>query len=457
MRLIIFLALFAPYFFSHIFAEDSRDSIKQDSALQDSSQQDSTRPQISLPKAPESIDNIEILSQEPLGESRGESRGKSHEAANLDEAAEHETLATHTRKDAHEPSDLYMHLGFFSKSSALGKNEDNYGVFNASLGLGRSVQDILHFGLGVYAMSQAFAKPKNGHYDYVASKFIVNNLYAKYDAGSFFMLTAGRFHEERDWLRHYVQGISVDINYEFFNLWTNWTNDQAHANMEHLTDFTLFRENYNKAHLLAAGLGASLFGAEVEPYYYFLSGQFWSLGGKIALNLDLNKRWNSKTTLHFAHLDASARRAEKSKILWLEEAVKYRKDEAFVIFGAGFIKVWDGDFRLASLGNASRFEAHSHSELRVIEPGGLENGSQSTNMFERKAQSAYGFAGFSLKNVSLMLLGRGSKSALKTQDAYSLGLKLKVIEGIHIGGVGVFMLENKRNISYAKAYVEFGI
>lgn len=375
-------------------------------------------------------------------------------------------------QESHSDSILnsfYGHAGFFGKTNILGKNKDSYGVFSASIGLTYNVQDMLFFNIGIYGMTPFMEYPNGITRDYVSSKFNTNNAYVKYITEGFFSVTVGRYHEERDWLKHYVQGAGIDIDYNWIKIWGNWVDEQAHANREHLTDFNIFKNTYNKQWLGAAGINLNMFGIDLEPYYYYMNNYFWSAGGKIGADIDIGKEWNSKTIVHYAYLDSKVdvspdshsnvnlQQADTSSLFWFEEAIKYQKNEDSVIFGAGFIKVWKSYFKLANLGNMSRFETHSDKDYDVIEPGGLDNGTNTSNMFNANTRTIYGFVGFKIKDFSMMILGRNSKGNGIIQDSYSLGGKWKIIDGINIGGVGVYMMENKRNMSFAKGYIEFAI
>ncbi|RAX51794.1 hypothetical protein CCY99_08315 [Helicobacter sp. 16-1353] len=385
-------------------------------------------------------------------------------------------MTNHNHDHSHDHDSIlnsfYGHVGIFGKTNMLGKENDSYGVFSASMGLTYNVQDMLYFGLGIYGMTPFMEYPSQTHNakNYVHSKFITNNAYAKYIAEGFFSITGGRYHEDRDWLRHYVQGIGIDINYNWISVWGNWVDEQAHANREHVHDFDVYKTTYNKQWLAAGGINVNLFGIEIEPQYYYLNNIFWSVGGKIALDIDISENWNSTTTLHYVSLHAKTDHVmhahgdhahEKdlgnSSIFWAEEALKYSLYNSSILFGAGFTKVWKSYFELANIGNTSRFETHSHTGYDVIEPGGIENGKNTTNMFDANTRTIYGFVGFEIDKFSLMFLGRNSKSKEERQDQYSLGAKWNIIEGVYIGGVGVYMMENKRNMSFAKGYIEFAI
>ena len=50
-----------------------------------------------------------------------------------------------------------------------------------------------------------------------------------------------------------------------------------------------------------------------------------------------------------------------------------------------------------------------------------------------------------------------SESARLNQHQYSLGARWRIVEGLYVGGVGAFMMENNVNKSYAKGYIEFRI
>ena len=105
----------------------------------------------------------------------------------------------------------------------------------------------------------------------------------------------------------------------------------------------------------------------------------------------------------------------------------------------------------------SRFEIDGNQMYDVIEPGGLDNGINTSNMFDANTRTIYGFVGTEIGEVALMALLRNSKGGGVTQNAYSLGFKWNATLGVNLGGVGVYMLENKRILSFVKGYVEFRI
>lgn len=382
---------------------------------------------------------------------------------------------------------IYAHVGFFGKTNMFNKTyrkKDDYINFNASLGLQHNLFDTIELGLGIYGMTGIRGWANNTTLDgYIDSKFIANEAYIKYaNDVDFFSMIAGRYHANRSWLKHYVQGVSINTNYSWFNFWGDWIDEQAHANREHLMDFTTFKNAYNtngKGQWLGAvGIDLKIYGVDFSPYYYTLNNHFWTLGGKIGLLFDIDESWSSNTTLHYAQLTAKTTQMDHryhnmsnmgnhsshnlaitgdSKILWIDETISYKQYMSELLFGLGFIKVWDNNFALASLGNESRFETHSHGSFGVIEPGGLVNGRNFSNMFDGKTTTIYGFAGFDMDFLSMMFLGRHSQSSNRKQDSYSLGIKYKIIEGLNIGGVGAYMLQNKTNMSFLKAYIEFAI
>lgn len=371
-------------------------------------------------------------------------------------------------------NNFHGHIAFFGKTNMLGKVNDSYGAFSASMNLTYDIQKTLYFGLGIYGLMPFMEYPNNNSKQYADSKFVTNNAYVKYIAEDFFTITAGRYHESKDWLMHYVQGVSLDIDYSWAKIWGTWVDEQAHSGIEHLTNYNVFEENYDKQWMANGGVGVDFFGVEVMPYYYYMNNYFWAVGGKIVLDFDINDKWNTRTTTHYVSLHSKINDMHSdhdhdehdhkhsnlegnSSIFWIEEAINYKNDNSAITFGIGFLKVWTSYFALADFGNMSRFETHSHQGYGVIEPGGLHNGANNINMFEANTRSIYGFTGFEIDKFAFMILGRNSTSTLKRQDEYSIGGKYEILDGLSIGGIVAYMLENKINMSFAKGYIQFKI
>ncbi len=368
---------------------------------------------------------------------------------------------------------VYGHIGFFGKTNMLGKNNDSYGVFSGSMGLTYDFLNSIYLNVGIYGIAPFMDYPSRNSDKYVTSKFVTNNAYIKYKAEGFYSISIGRYREDRDWLKHYVQGVGIDINYSAIKVWGNWVDEQAHVSREYLTDFDIYKKYYNRQWLIASGIGINIIGLEIAPYYYLMNDNFWAAGTKVGLDFDINKEWNTTTTMHYALLHAktdinhknynndiqgsSMQNGEESSILWIEEALSYQKDIHSVIFGAGYIKVWDAYFELANMGNISRFETDSYYGYNGIEPGEIYNGTNSGNTFNANTSTIYGFLGYKMDIFSTMLLGRYSKSNTTKQDLYSIGAKWKIVDGLYIGGVVAYMKENGTNMSFAKGYFEFAL
>ncbi len=390
-----------------------------------------------------------------------------------EEKAESNTHA-HSHNHSHDEVkqyDFYGHIGVFNKTN-LGKTRDNYNNFSASIGLGYNIQDILFFELGVYAATPLYEYPKyNATDNYINKKFLTNTAYIKYVTDNFFNIQAGRYHEDRDWLRHYIQGVGVDIQYGNFKIWANWVDEQAHANREHITDFDVYKNAYDDEFLWAGGLVLDAPFLTISPYYYAMNNFFWSVGGKLESALKNNNGWGYNTILHYVYLKSKISNIDNnhshdhshsnlngdSHIVWLDQEIKYSFDNGSIMFGGGYIQVWKSYFELSSIGNMSRFETHSHNEYNVIEPGGIDSGINTSNMFNANTKTFYGFVGTEIKDVALMVLGRNSKGDSIRQDAYSLGFRWNIMLGVSIGGIGTYMIENKKNLSFVKGYIEFKI
>ena len=382
-----------------------------------------------------------------------------------------ESNENNDNKDQTKQYDFSGYIGIFNKTN-LGSIKDNYNNFSASIELGYNIQNTLFFGIGIYGATPLYEYPKyNAINNYINKKFITNTAYIKYVTEGFFNINAGRYHEDRDWLKHYVQGTGIDIQYNSFKVWANWVDEQAHANREHITDFDIYKNTYNDEFLWAGGLILDVPFFTIAPYYYAMNKYFWSVGGKLESQLKNDNGWGYQTTLHYTYLKSKTNNLKNehshdhshsnltgdSSIVWFDHEIKYSCENGSVVFGGGYLQVWKSYFELASIGNMSRFETHSHSEYDVIEPGGIDNGINTSNMFNANTRTFYGFVGMEIKDFALMALGRNSKGNNITQDAYSLGFKWNVMLGVSLGGIGTYMIDNKRNLSFIKGYIEFKI
>ena len=427
-----------------------------------------------------------------------ESSGESDSDSNKNSSDSSESTAKNNADNIAKTTDeevplllenVYGHIGFFGKSNVLNKSVGrSYGVFSASVGLQYDFTKdtfAVLLDLGVYGMSPIVGGKLQGKVaqNIVPSNFTLHRGNVKYIAkdefqNEVFDITAGRFLAKRDWIRNFVQGVSVNANYEWFRLWLDWVDEQAVANREYLSDFNVFKTRYNDKWLIATGLGASMFGVDVLPYYYYFSGNLWAVGGKLGLDIDFaNKKWRSITTAHYVYGQnkrdfranyADSNRSE-SQIVWLEEVFRWRSNNKIVSFGLGYARIFGARFELANVGNISRFESYNTQGYGIMGAGGSDNGGNSSNMFFADTQSFYGFVGFKIDDFSMMFLGRNSQgknsfagdllseSTKLNQHQYSIGARWRIIEGLYVGGVGAFMMENNVNKSYAKGYIEFRI
>lgn len=379
---------------------------------------------------------------------------------------------------------VYGHIGFFGKTNLLNKNVGgSYGIFSGSIGLQYDFKESVFLDIGVYGISGIVGGNLNNKFfvdsAVPVSTFIANRANVKYVAKNEFQdeifdITAGRFLAKRDWIKNYIQGVSVNANYEWFKLWLDWVDEQAFISREILSDFRIFKYRYNDRWLISAGLGASVFGVDVLPYYYFFSGNLWAAGGKINAEFDFaSKKWSNVTTLHYVYANnkrdfGRQNKGKESQILWIEEILRWRSNNKMVSFGLGYIRVFGTTFELASVGNMSRFDSNNTQGYGIMGIGGIDNGGNSSNMFFSKTQSFYGFVGFKIDDFSMMFLGRNSQGNndfmqdLPTdnklnQHQYALSARYRIIDGLYMGGAVAFMLENNVNKSYAKGYIEFKI
>ncbi|RDU62898.1 outer membrane family protein [Helicobacter sp. MIT 14-3879] len=399
----------------------------------------------------------------------------------LDLTSNSTSYNTSSSEDNDVPSlleNVYGHIGFFGKTNVLNHSVFNsYGVFSGSVGLVYDFKKIVFVDIGLYGMLPISG---NNHSNILRDSNLSHSAFTTYRANvkyvatdsyynEFFDITIGRFQERRDWIRNYAQGVQLNANYGWVKVWLDWLDEQAYVNREYVTDFNVFKKVYNDEWLIAGGLGLSVFGVDVLPYYYYMNNNFWAAGGKLGIDIEFNnKTWRNIAILHYVYLNNKRNfrenESKKSQILWLEEMLRYKIDDKSVSFGLGYVQIFGSYFELANIGNISRFDTYNTQGYGIMSPGGIDNGGNSTNMFFSDTRSIYGFLGFRIGNFSMMFLGRNSNNNSKplienriNQHQYSLGARYRIIEGLYLGGVGVFMLENRLNKSYAKGYIEFRI
>ena len=371
---------------------------------------------------------------------------------------------------------VYGHVGFFGKSNALNKNyrDDNYAIFSGSVGLkymfDNEIRSKIFLNLGIYVMADLYKN--NLSNNYVESKFVTHNAFLRIK-DEFYELKMGRYKANRDWIKHYVQGVSVNATYSWFNFWGEWVDDQAYINREYLNDYNIFQKHYNGEWLLATGIDTNFYGINISPYYYFLNKNFWASGVKLGFKTDITNEWGSKTFIHYTYLESkvngiygynnniSPRDDGKSSIVWIDQEINYKfnKNEmnANLLFGLGFMRILNDEFTLARIGNISRFETSDYRSYGVIETGNFNNGYNSANIFYRDTTTIYGFVGLRVNDFSMMMLGRDSYNTEIKQQSYSIGGKYKIINGFYAGGLASYMTENNKNKSFIKAYLEFVI
>lgn len=375
---------------------------------------------------------------------------------------------------------IYGHIGFFGKSNVLNHSVGgSYGIATGSVGLTYNFKRIVFVDIGIYGVGKLsghyneniLQNPNIKHSDFVTHRANIKYVATDSSYNELFDITLGRFQENRDWIKNYAQGMKLNVNYGWLKVWLDWLDDQAYVNREYVTDFDIFKQAYNNQWLIAGGLGLSAFGIDMLPYYYYLNDNFWAAGGKLENNIKFaSKAWSNRGVLHYAYLNNKrefmVNEDKKSQILWIEEMFKYRNTNKSVSFGAGYVQVWGSYFELANIGNMSRFETYNNQDYGIMSPGGIDDSPNSTNMFFANTRTIYGFVGFRIGDFAMMLLGRnsvGDSSYLLApigkirQDQYSLGGRYKIVDGLYIGGIATFMMENRVNKSYAKGYLEFRI
>ena len=388
-----------------------------------------------------------------------------------------------------DPVEFRAHIGLFGKSSALASSRDNarrdsYSMLYTTMLMKAQAFESLDFGLGIsafvpFGMDTTFGGTR---YEYIESKFITNTAYVGYEKkfeNLSLGIKTGRFEDEFDWVGHSLQGAHAYIQIPYAKLYGLWIDEQAHITREFATDFDFYRHLYDGKNLFAGGLELTLPFVQLSPFAYHMQEFFDVFGGKAILSFGGVDGWHSTTLLHYAYLHSTFAHHSHHEhdhshddghghtigergdtyLIWLEQGIAYGN---LLEFGAGYQKVGNHFFEIANMGSISRFEAHNHAHngFGVIQPGGMHSGSQSTNMYEERASTIYGFVDIGFSKGAIEILGRNSRSAHRIQSAYSLGVRYAATLDVELGAIGVYMLERLEhqsaiNRSFGKAYVQY--
>lgn len=388
-----------------------------------------------------------------------------------------------------DPVEFRAHIGLFGKSSALASSRDNarrdsYSMLYTTMLMKAQAFESLDFGLGIsafvpFGMDTTFGGTR---YEYIESKFITNTAYVGYEKkfeNLSLGIKTGRFEDEFDWVGHSLQGAHAYIQIPYAKLYGLWIDEQAHITREFATDFDFYRHLYDGKNLFAGGLELTLPFVQLSPFAYHMQEFFDVFGGKAILSFGGVDGWHSTTLLHYAYLHSTFAHHSHHEhdhshddghghtigergdtyLIWLEQGIAYGN---LLEFGAGYQKVGNHFFEIANMGSISRFEAHNHAHngFGVIQPGGMHSGSQSTNMYEERASTIYGFVDIGFSKGAIEILGRDSRSAHRIQSAYSLGVRYAATLDVELGAIGVYMLERLEhqsaiNRSFGKAYVQY--
>ncbi|HIV48747.1 MAG TPA: outer membrane family protein [Candidatus Helicobacter avicola] len=388
-----------------------------------------------------------------------------------------------------DPVEFHAHIGLFGKSSALASSQsnarrDSYSMLYTTMLMKAQAFEAIDFGLGIsafvpFSMDTTFGGMR---YEYIESKFTTNTTYIGYEKkfeNLSLGIKAGRFEDEFDWVGHSLQGAYGYLQNPYFKLYGLWVDEQAHITREFATDFNFYRHLYDGKNLFAGGINLTLPFVEIAPFAYHMQEFFDVFGGKVIFSLGGVDSWHSTTLLHYAYLNSTFAHSSHHDhnhshddghghtigergdtfLIWVEQSVAYNN---LIEFGAGYQKVGNHFFEIANMGSISRFEAHNHAHngFGVIQPGGMHSGSQTTNMYEDRTNTIYGFVDIGFNKGAIEILGRDSRSARKTQSAYSLGVRYNVTLDLELGMIGVYMLEklgqtDAINRSFGKAYVQY--
>ena len=395
----------------------------------------------------------------------------------------------HHHHHHNDPVEFHAHIGLFGKSSALASSQsnarrDSYSMLYTTMLMKAQAFETIDFGLGIstfvpFSMDTTFGGMR---YEYIESKFTTNTAYIGYEKkfeNLSLGIKAGRFEDEFDWVGHSLQGAYGYLQNPYFKLYGLWVDEQAHITREFATDFNFYQHLYDGKNLFAGGINLTLPFVEIAPFAYHMQEFFDVFGGKVIFSLGGVDSWHSTTLLHYAYLNSTFAHSSHHDhnhshddghghtigergdtfLIWVEQSVAYNN---LIEFGAGYQKVGNHFFEIANMGSISRFEAHNHAHngFGVIQPGGMHSGSQTTNMYEDRTNTIYGFVDIGFNKGAIEILGRDSRSARKTQSAYSLGVRYNVTLDLELGMIGVYMLEKLGQIdainrSFGKAYVQY--
>lgn len=388
-----------------------------------------------------------------------------------------------------DPVGFYANVGIFGKSSALASSQhnarrDSYSMLYTTMLMKAQAFETLDFGLGIsafvpFSMDTTFGGTR---YEYIESKFVTNTAYIGYEKkfeNLSLGIKAGRFEDEFDWVGHSLQGAYGYIQNPYVKLYGLWVDEQAHITREFSTDFNFYCHLYDGKNLFVGGLNLTLPFVEIAPFAYHMQDFFDVFGGKMILSFGGIDSWHSTTLLHYAYLNSTFAHTNHDDhdhshddghghtisergdtfLVWVEQAIAYRN---LIEFGAGYQKVGSHFFEIANMGSISRFEAHNHmhNSFGVIQPGGMHSGSQTTNMYEERTNTIYGFLDIAFAKGAIEILGRDSRSLRKIQSAYSLGVRYNATLDMELGIIGVYMLEkidqaSAINRSFGKAYLQY--
>lgn len=372
-----------------------------------------------------------------------------------------------------------------------------------------------------FGMDTGFSLQTGGHlqqnaYNYLNAKFVPNVAHLGYvkDFGLWKVdIKAGRFEEGFEWIWHSVQGAKASITRDFgggnhINLYGLWANEQAHITREFSTDFDFYKQMYGRNNFFVLAGDIAYRGFVFTPYGYYMQEYFGVYGGKASYDIGFGKQfsksptnstntkettsthsWRSKTLVHYAFLYSNYARIHAghnmmnhasssngheqhtisgergdSFLILAEQEFRFKENLAF---GVGFQYIGKHFFEIANMGSTSRFEthAHSHDGFGVLQPGGMHNGSQMTNMYNSYTSTWYGFVNIGFNKTrfgqfALQAMGRDSRNSSTSQSQASIGLKYDIPYGFELGAVAVFMLEKQArqaelNRSYGKAYLRY--
>lgn len=404
------------------------------------------------------------------------------------------------------PIMLYGHLGVFGKSSVLGKIKDSYMTAHFAANLAYNFYNKGETSatavIGIWGATSLLggALRHNAHEyignhlgDEVGNDWNNNNSYLEFRHKSFSIM-AGRFDAEVDWVGEHMQGVHIEYDYGFGELYATWINEYAHSSREETSNFVEFKELYYGANEFVVG---SRFGTQENQFgdiYAYHLTDFFTVGGvKLDAQIPFGEFYSLRLLAHGNYLHSyrqgwalgsvnENRKLGHTYLATAQPSISYKGFNLGWVLGAGYTRTGNNDYLQAHMGgNMYVFEAEDDTPFmfNVIAPGGWHNGTHQTSMFQANTDSYYAFWALRYKRVAFNLtarhsLGKEQRELGGEQLQVALGFGWNIYGGLTLGAVGVYMEQKRRdnteeflagiegagevkpiNTSYAKAFLEY--